>query len=141
MLDRIMKMAVWAATLVLLLGCMAFSAGSVLAEETAGSEGKETDVGDELITDLSPDRGLPGCAGLPAVVIEEDERLKTYEIVLFIVLGLAIIHLSCSFVTRHIAKKKGMEGGFSWGLLMGIVGIIVLSLKKSGDRVSVPVRE
>lgn len=54
---------------------------------------------------------------------------QPYEIILMIVMGLAIIHLYSSFITRHIYKEKSRPGGYVWGLLLGLFGIAVAAVK------------
>jgi len=42
-----------------------------------------------------------------------------------IIIGLII----CGFITQGINKSKGYEGGFAWGLFLGIIGIIVVAVR------------
>lgn len=41
-----------------------------------------------------------------------------------------LIYMSiCGFVSKSITSKRGMAGGFWWGFLLGVIGIIVVSVR------------
>lgn len=54
---------------------------------------------------------------------------QPYEFVLLIIMGLVIIHLYSSFITRHIYKENNRQGGYAWGLLLGLIGIAAAAVK------------
>ena len=51
---------------------------------------------------------------------------------LAIICPIIVIFISCcimGFVTKTISKNRGYYGGFWWGFLLGILGIIVVASK------------
>ncbi len=46
------------------------------------------------------------------------------------VIGWLISALIFGFIAKAIASGKGQEGGFWWGFFLGIIGLIVVAVKK-----------
>ena len=40
-----------------------------------------------------------------------------------------IISIVCGVIAKSIASSRGMEGGFWWGFLLWIIGIIVVAVR------------
>ncbi|MDE6426262.1 MAG: hypothetical protein K2K89_09040 [Ruminococcus sp.] len=51
------------------------------------------------------------------------------DIIVFMMVGVLIQALIWGFITKTILKNKGYKGGFAWGFLLGIIGVIVVACK------------
>lgn len=40
------------------------------------------------------------------------------------------LRCTCGRITKDMNEKKGYDGGFAWGFWLGLIGIIVVALKK-----------
>ena len=40
-----------------------------------------------------------------------------------------IVGLVCGFVSKSINENRGGEGGFWWGFLLGVIGIVVVAVR------------
>lgn len=40
-----------------------------------------------------------------------------------------IVCIVCGFISKSINESKGYEGGFWWGFLLTIIGIIVVAVR------------
>lgn len=40
-----------------------------------------------------------------------------------------IMAIVCGYIAKSVAANRGMEGGFWWGFLLGIIGIIVVAVR------------
>ena len=40
-----------------------------------------------------------------------------------------IYAIICGFITKSMNQNKGYDGGFAWGLFLGIIGIIVVAVR------------
>lgn len=45
------------------------------------------------------------------------------------IIGVCVLNAILGFVTKSISESKGYEGGFWWGFLLGILGIIVVAVR------------
>ena len=52
-----------------------------------------------------------------------DAYLSTYAIVA------VIAGVVCGFITKSINESRGGEGGFWWGCLLGVIGIIIVAVR------------
>ena len=53
---------------------------------------------------------------------------------LFVSLLVSLFYpIICGLLTRHINKGKGYSGGFWWGFLLGIIGIIIVVIRSPQD--------
>lgn len=50
-------------------------------------------------------------------------------IVVYFIIGILILWGIMGFVTKTISNNKGYDGGFWWGFLLGIFGIIIVACK------------
>lgn len=66
----------------------------------------------------------------PKPIPERKASLETYQIVLLITFAVIMLHLISSSFTILIAKKKSIKNGYAYGLLLGLVGIIIMLLKR-----------
>lgn len=48
-----------------------------------------------------------------------------------------LIHVMFGKITQNIYRKKGYDGGFLWGLFLGIIGVIIVLKKPDYDDVAV----
>ena len=64
---------------------------------------------------------------------------EPYQVILLIAFAVIMVHLISCSVTILISKKKSIRNGYSWGLLLGIIGIVIMLLKKNRDPVTTPV--
>ena len=46
-----------------------------------------------------------------------------------IIIGGLFTGLICGFISMAIASSRNMKGGFWWGALLGIIGIIVVAVR------------
>ena len=60
-----------------------------------------------------------------------------YAIVYFI--SYLIVAIIFGFICKAIASGRGMEGGFWWGFLLGIIGIIVVAVRPNENK-SIPIQ-
>ena len=44
-------------------------------------------------------------------------------------IGLLAYMLICGFISKTITANRGMNGGFWWGFLLGVIGIIVVAVR------------
>jgi hypothetical protein len=42
------------------------------------------------------------------------------------------------FVANHVAAGKGRDGGWTWGLLLGWIGVIVCALRRPKNATATP---
>ncbi len=42
--------------------------------------------------------------------------------------------LICGFIAKSISSGRGMNGGFLWGFLLGIIGIIVVAVRPNDKK-------
>lgn len=40
-----------------------------------------------------------------------------------------VVSLICGLISKNITASRGMDGGFWWGFLLGILGIIVVAVR------------
>ncbi len=40
-----------------------------------------------------------------------------------------IVGIICGFISKSINESKGYDGGFWWGFLLSIIGIIVVAVR------------
>ena len=65
-------------------------------------------------------------------------KFGTIELFSFIIpLVVAVI---CGCISKSITNSRGMLGGFWWGFLLGIIGIIVVAVRPN-DKVKTEARE
>jgi len=43
--------------------------------------------------------------------------------------GILVVSVICGFITKNINESKGYDGGFAWGLLLGIIGILIVAIR------------
>ena len=52
-------------------------------------------------------------------------------ILVYFGLGIAL-----GFLTKNMNEKKGYKGGFLWGFLLSIIGVIIVAVRKPKNAVS-----
>lgn len=56
------------------------------------------------------------------------------DVVMFISLVASLFYpIICGLLTRHINKGKGYGGGFWWGFFLGVIGIVIVVIRRPKD--------
>ena len=57
------------------------------------------------------------------------EQIQMDYLIMYYLIVTLISAAVCGAISKTISSSRGMDGGFWWGFLLGVIGIIVVALR------------